>query len=212
MNISNEDIISPHATKIAKRSTIISILGLVIIISAVAYSALNLRQLEVEISDRSEELRIVEEQFNSSVRKIEDSRKELEVVNNQLVKSRESVFYVTKGINLYHQRKYTQAITAYKKALELDPKNSYIANLKGYSLFKAKRYEEAIDIMQQAVEMSPSYAWGYFDLARVLCATSRFNEAEKAAENAIKLSPGLKATMLSDGEYTRLCKSILKGS
>jgi len=49
-----------------------------------------------------------------------------------------------KGIALFNQREYEEAIKAYDKAIELNPEDAYAWNNKGIALAKQGRYEEAI--------------------------------------------------------------------
>jgi len=196
--IINEDKIRSTS----RRSAMISLLGLVLIIASLAYSAIQLTSLRNKIDNARHEFEIQNKQLIST-------KTELDATHRQLRASREAVSYVTQGINLYHQRLYSEAVEAYGKALSLDPQNPYILNLRGYSLFKANQLDEAISSLKRAVELDPTYAWGFFDLARVLCAKREYSLAQEAASQAASLRPVLKEVMQSDGEFTRLCKPIV---
>lgn len=180
----------------SRRSALISLLGILVVIASLGYSAYELRRLSVEVNTRTSELNSL--------------REDIETARAQLKASREAVSFVTQGINLYHQGQYRAAVTAYDQALQLDPQNPYVANLKGYSLFKAKQLGQSIESLKYAVEIDPNYAWGFFDLTRVLCASKQFPDAEEAAHKALQLRPGLREVMLADGEFTRLCRPILE--
>lgn len=196
------DLPYERIAKTSRRSSIISLFGLIIVLTALSYSAYKLAELSREVHRRTTELASIRKEIN-------EAQREIDSVRIQLQASREAVAFVTQGINLYHQGSYSQAVIAYNEALRLDPQNPYIVNLKGYSLFKANRLEEAVKILEYSVEIDPSYAWGFFDLARVLCANKEFDKAREAAMKAVKLRPDLRRIMLSDGEFTRLCKPIL---
>lgn len=141
--------------------------------------------------------------------KTQELQKELSSVGKTLKAAREAVYFVTQGINLYHQGHYLDAVDAYDQALALDSLNGYILNLKGYSLFKARKLDLAEITLHRSVEVGPGYAWGYFDLARVYCANGKSLEARSAAKTAISLRPELAQVMKKDGEFVRLCQPIL---
>jgi tetratricopeptide (TPR) repeat protein len=182
-------------TKASRRFAVVSGLGILLILLALGYSAYELNRFSIEIAARSAELASVKE--------------EVESTRSQLAAAREAVSLVSTGINYFHAGMYPKAITAYDGALRLDPTNPYIANLKGYSLFKANKFDESLQALQQAVRIDSKYAWGFFDIARVYCAKKDFMDAQNAASEAIKIRPDLKETMLSDGEFTQLCRPIL---
>lgn len=155
-----------------------------------------------QLPDRTAELRALQDARARA-------RQELISARNQLKASREAVFFVTRGIELYHQEMYREAVQAYDEALKLDPRNPHVADLKGYSLFKAKRLKESVAALRYALEIDPNYAWGHFDLARVSCARKEFSNARESAARAVKLAPGLEQIMFADEEFTDLCGPIL---
>jgi tetratricopeptide (TPR) repeat protein len=191
------------ALKASKWATILTIFGFLIVIASIIYSVYELNSLEAKIKIKQSEL--------EQIKKDKDSV-EIEFIRQkqQLRASRESVYFVTQGINLFHQGLYGEAIKAYDKAITLDSLNAYILNLKGYSLFRAKRYNEAIEVLHRAVEVQPDYAWGYFDLARANCANGNYVEALKAIRKAFEIRPDMKSIIKNDGEFNTLCKPIIK--
>lgn len=55
----------------------------------------------------------------------------------------EAKIWFTKGTNLFHLRKYEEAIVCYDKALEFNPNYAYAWNSKGNALAKLRKSEEA---------------------------------------------------------------------
>jgi tetratricopeptide (TPR) repeat protein len=51
-----------------------------------------------------------------------------------------------------------EAIAAYKKAMEIDPKNEQVTLGLARSLFNANRFDEAIDMYKKTIELEPKYA------------------------------------------------------
>lgn len=199
----NNTIKHKNALKSSKLATLLTILGVFIVIGSITYSAFELNSLESKIRFKQSEL----EQIKSNLDSVEI---EFNRQKQQLRASRESVYFVTQGINFFHQGLYVEAVQAYDKALSLDSLNAYILNLKGYSLFKAKHYYEAVNVLNHAVEVQPDYAWGYFDLARANCANGNYDNALKAAQKAIELRHDMINIIMSDGEFNRLCKQIVE--
>ncbi len=60
------------------------------------------------------------------------------------------------------------ALIAYDKALELDPKHVSSWNNKGIVLFRLKRFEEAIMCYDTAIEIAPEYANAWYNKANAL--------------------------------------------
>ena len=199
-----------HLAARSRRSAWISFLGLLVVLTSLGYGAYQLTQRTAELNAIQTDITQAKRELAARSEEVAAVRNELDATRTQLAASREAVALVTQGINRYHQGSYRGAIEAYRQALGLDPKNPYIANLKGYSEFKANRLDESIASLKEAVTIDPTYAWGYFDLARVLCADKKFSEAKDAADRAVKLRPELANVMASDGEFTRLCRPILR--
>jgi Tfp pilus assembly protein PilF len=51
-----------------------------------------------------------------------------------------------------------EAIAAYKRAMEIDPKNEQVALGLARSLFNANRFDEAIDMYRKTIQLEPKYA------------------------------------------------------
>ena len=65
-----------------------------------------------------------------------------------------------KGIALYSQGKYNEAIKAYDEAIKLDPKYAMAWNNKGLALNSQGKYNEAIKAYDEAIKLDPKYAHG----------------------------------------------------
>ena len=60
-----------------------------------------------------------------------------------------------KGLALYKLNKSDEAITAYDKAIEINPQNSYAWADKGDALVKLGKSDEAIKAYDKAIEINP---------------------------------------------------------
>jgi tetratricopeptide (TPR) repeat protein len=83
----------------------------------------------------------------------------------------------------------TQAITVYRKVLELDPEHA-AANINlGTLLYNRQDYALAEKHYRAAIAIDPRYALAYFDLGNVLDETGRVTEAIQAYNTALQLAP-----------------------
>jgi len=78
--------------------------------------------------------------------------------------------YMRRGAGLERQKKYDQSEAAFRKVLELNPKNAEALNYLGYTLADRNvRLEEAYELIKRAVDLEPengayldSLGWVYF--------------------------------------------------
>ncbi|SHO45684.1 hypothetical protein NSIN_20741 [Nitrosotalea sinensis] len=66
------------------------------------------------------------------------------------------------------QGNYDDALLAYDKALEIDPRHVSAWNNKGIVLSRLKRYEEAISCYDMAIELDSTYANAWYNKANAL--------------------------------------------
>src|SRR5207253_10491565 len=83
------------------------------------------------------------DQIETDTQLLKIAQLNLDRYTKQLANAREAARFVTDGMNLYHERRYEDAVRSYDRALQLDPDNPYVLNLKGYSLLKARHVPEA---------------------------------------------------------------------
>jgi len=62
--------------------------------------------------------------------------------------------FITKAYSLYNLKKYEEAITMFKKAIEIDSLDLSYYNNCGYSLYNLNKYEEAITMYKKAIEIN----------------------------------------------------------
>jgi tetratricopeptide (TPR) repeat protein len=192
-----------------KRAIIYSLIPIALALLLILFTSWRIKQAQRNVAVLNKEAERYSAEAVELQGRLEEMEKSLRNVTKQLHSSREAVAFVTDGINLYHGRRYDEAVMAYNRALNLDPQNAYVLNLKRYSLFKARRFNESIETLRKAVEVGPDYAWGYFDLARVSCAVGKLEEASNAIKKAIELRPEIREIMKGDGEFTQLCRPLL---
>jgi tetratricopeptide (TPR) repeat protein len=169
----------------------------------------------VIVSRASNAVRRYEQRANDAAREVAKKQVEVEGLQADATKAREALDASRRAsqaiaINLFHRGEHARAIKAYDEALQYDPRNAYVLNLKGYAQFKMNDIDSAENTLEHAVEIDPAYAWSYFDLARVRCAQGDLTNARSAALSALQHSPGIRSQMVSDGEFLRLCRPLLR--
>jgi superkiller protein 3 len=95
-----------------------------------------------------------------------------------------------------------EAVAAYKKALELDPKNEQAALGVGWSYFYGRKWDEAIAAFNKAVELEPKLAadanngiaWGYYFKKDLPQAEAFMAKAKAAGRNDTKLATNIENT------------------
>ena len=90
---------------------------------------------------------------------------------------------------LFADQKFSEAASAYEKAIELDPGNwAYRLNF-GLTHKKANRSEEALEAFRKAVELNPESYSANKETGETLARAGRFAEAKPFYEKAVGLSP-----------------------
>jgi tetratricopeptide (TPR) repeat protein len=96
----------------------------------------------------------------------------------------------TRGIALERSKRWAEAETAFKKALELRPEQPFVLNYLGYSwVDRGENLDEALTMIERAVELRPrdgyivdSLGWAYYRLGE-------FENAVRYLEQAVELKP-----------------------
>ena len=110
------------------------------------------------------------------------------------------------GIALSFIKNY-EAIKAYAKAIEINPKHADAWNNKGLALSALGNYEEAIKAYDKTIEIKPKHVDVWNNKGLALSALGNYEEAIKAYDKAIEINPkhadawNNKGLALSDLEY-----------
>lgn len=199
----NRDALIERLGRASRVSGLLMAVGALVVAVALWVSYGQLRALQTDVSSLASEATRLQKQ-NA------DLRQDAEKMRREIGRLREALAASRYAIEAFHQRDYSTAVSLYDEALRADPNNAYQLNLKAYSLFKLKRVSDAIKVQRQSLQADPEYAWGYFDLARFQCAAGSFDEARRSIASALEKRPSLRAIMAKDGEFQKLCGSVLK--
>jgi serine/threonine protein kinase/Flp pilus assembly protein TadD len=88
------------------------------------------------------------------------------------------------------RRQHDEAISAVKKALELDPLSSFVNAQAGIIHFLAIEFEGSIEYLETAKTLSPNFFLPYLILSMLYLVTDKREEALEMTEKAFKLSGG----------------------
>lgn len=197
------DSIATRLERTSRVSALLMALSAVLILGALLLSYKQLQSSRTEVELLQVEATKLRAENGQLSQQDEEMRSDVKGLRVALTASRDA-------IAAFQQHDYTTAVGLYDEALRADPNDAYLLNLKAYSLFKLNNLKEAIAIQSESVRVDPSYAWGYFDLARFQCAAGQFDEAKKSIETMLNKDSSMTSTINRDGEFKRLCGSILK--
>ena len=95
------------------------------------------------------------------------------------------------GIALRADGQYLEAISSFKRALQLDPINPNVArpsNL-AWTYLYSKQYEKAISTWNQIIIRNPDYLFAYMGLTCAYWLTGSENQAKGAAKHVLRINP-----------------------
>jgi tetratricopeptide (TPR) repeat protein len=81
------------------------------------------------------------------------------------------------------------AIPAFLKAIELNPKYSFPWNGMGVVYFYQSKYDDAIFAYQKALELNPKYSSPWIGMGRVYLNQNKYDDAISSFQKAIELNP-----------------------
>jgi tetratricopeptide (TPR) repeat protein len=97
--------------------------------------------------------------------------------------------WYNKGIALYDQGKYDEAIQAFDEAIEINPQNANAWSTKGAALCQQDKNDEAIQAFDEAIEINPQNADTWNNKGTALASLGKYDEAIQAFDEAIELDP-----------------------
>jgi len=186
----------------SRRSAVLVLVGTIVALAALAFSA-------SQAASEAKRARIFAQEAEKEAMRVEKLQSESKELSTQVSGLREALSASRIAIAAFHQGDYAKALKFYDEALQADPGNAYLLNLRAYALFKQHKYDEALAAELLSVRADPRYAWGYFDLARFQCSLGKRDDARESVAKALSLNPELLDIMRGDGEFRRLCGSIV---
>ena len=100
-----------------------------------------------------------------------------------------AVSYEKQGIRALDSHNWPQAVTLFRKAIELSPKNASLHHRLGTALSLTGEFKSAAVEFQETLRLSPSDAPAHFSLGVLQASDSRFPEALEHFSAAVKSDP-----------------------
>lgn len=97
--------------------------------------------------------------------------------------TREVRRHLSQGVSLMKQRRYNEALAAFKKVLQVYQNAEVYYNL-GYIKTAQGKYEEAIQAFRRATQINNAYAQAYQKMGEVYALLGRQDEAQQCLEKA----------------------------
>lgn len=95
-----------------------------------------------------------------------------------------------RALALYRQGRFEDAISEWKKALELDPQDAAAISNLGAALHGAGRLEDAAREFSRALELDPDNVRAHTNIGIALARSKKYDEAARHFERALELRPG----------------------
>src|SRR5436305_12691263 len=97
---------------------------------------------------------------------------------------------IEEGASHYRAKRYEEALSAYKRAIQFNSDNAAAYVGKGDSFLKLKSYEEALYAYEKAIKLDPNNASAYNGVCYAFSHLGySYDEALRAHEKAIQLNP-----------------------
>lgn len=100
-------------------------------------------------------------------------------------------------LGLAHQaaRRHSQALSAYEKAADMNPRLPMLRNNWGAAYLELGRHDEARKLLETTIAEEPDHAFAWTNLASVLLKTGNIDDSLVAAERACALAPNYVAAL-----------------
>ena len=85
--------------------------------------------------------------------------------------------------------RYPDAVSAYRKAAQLNPDNPDIFYNLGWALMESEKYIEALVSLKKAIRLNPKNTDAYYSLGWVYGELKRYEEAVVALEETLLIDP-----------------------
>lgn len=97
--------------------------------------------------------------------------------------------HLARGMDLYYRKKYDLAVSAFEKAVAVEPGYVEAWHNMGISLFNLDRFEDAIKAFDRAIELKPDNAGSWYNKGLALGSLGRYEDEVLSYDRAIVLKP-----------------------
>lgn len=139
--------------------------------------------------DISEEQRVKEEAQPVQEEKTQQAEVSAAGVEKPKVDTSEKDAYLYMARNYELKKDYSNSLSSYKKALNIEPKNYRIMNNIAYIFLQLNSFEEAMDYLQMAINVENDYVPALINMGIVHARLGRPSDAEGYLSRAVILEP-----------------------
>lgn len=113
------------------------------------------------------------------------------VASNNIANQNQDEFKISfnQGLALLNNRNYSQALSAFDKAISIDANHVAVWHDKGQTLDKLGRYNESLAAYDKALSIDPTSALTWNNKGAVLYELGRYNDSLAAYDKALSLDP-----------------------
>jgi tetratricopeptide (TPR) repeat protein len=97
----------------------------------------------------------------------------------------------TRGVILYHQNDYDQALQYFDQASKIKPSYSYPLYHKGLVYIRKQKYNEAIQCFDSALSIDPRFAEAYNEKAVAYSLKKQYSDAKDELKKGVEIKPSL---------------------
>jgi len=116
-----------------------------------------------------------------------------------------------RAISYYKEKKFTEAIQLWRKALELNPQEIEVLYSLGLIYFELKKYDDAIKFLNQLLELSPGHDKAMLIIGISYIKLRKFDIAEDYIQKSLDINPKNKLAFLNLGAIYSIQKKFDKG-
>ena len=98
---------------------------------------------------------------------------------------------LNRGNAYFEKGQYDQAISAYNKALEINPRFALAYYSRGLAYARMGQYDQAISNYNKALELNPKYAGAYNNRGNAYAIKDQYDQAISNFNKALEINPGL---------------------
>jgi tetratricopeptide (TPR) repeat protein len=150
--------------------------------------------------EKSKELEDANRKAETALKEVERLRKELELSKEDrtniakydvAIKALSATDWYLKGISLVRARNYDEAIAAFTKAIQLNPKYSSAYANRSAAYGTLRDHQQALADSNKAIELDPKDAVAYVNRGSAHAGLKNYKQAIEDADRAIQLDPKL---------------------
>ncbi len=193
----------------ARAGALMTALGGIVVILALAYSGKQLSIVETARSEQEERALELQMQVGQLAREKEHLEKDLQHLRDRSIRARNASTPLQSGLKAFFTKNYMGAVAYYDQAIEIDPENPVLFDFKGYALLRAGRVNEAVNALERSVQIAPDYVWGHYNLALAYWRVGRHEDALSEVRRVLELDPSFRETILGDGQFSKFKRSAV---